>query len=104
MKPSNYKIVFEPEAQAWFDKQLEDVQMRVLLILNTFAASKPSVMGFQMQNGTRWFDSEWGWARKIYMDSAIRGLRCIYYVWEAKHEMIVVKFGTHADDVYEDSN
>ena len=103
MKPSKYNVVFEPEAKAWFDKQSEDVQKRVLLILGDISPFAPKA-GDQMQNATRWYDDEWGWARRIRMDSAVYGLRCIYYVWEARREMIVVKFGTHADDVYEDGN
>ncbi len=98
-----YRVVLEPEAQAWVDQQPEDVQKRVLLILDTFAAF-PSKAGKQMQNPTRWYDEEWGWARRITMDSVIPGLRAIYFVWEAGREMIVVRIGTHADDVYENGN
>jgi hypothetical protein len=79
------------------------VRKRVLLILNSFA-DDPGLAGKQLENATHWYDDLYGWARRIPMESVAPGLRCIYYVWHEKREMIVVKFGTHADDVYEDGN
>ena len=97
-----YKIVIEPEAKAWLDQQTEDVRQRVLLILSEYAAYPQA--GKQLQNAARWYDSEWGWAYRIRIDSIYAGLRCIYFIWVQGQEMIVVKFGTHADNVYEDGN
>ena len=103
MASRKYKIVFEPESQDWLDRQPEDVQKRVLLILNTISAF-PHSAGKQMQNATRWYDDVFGWARRIPMDSALPGLRCVYFIWDEGAEIIVVKFGTHAEDVYENGN
>jgi hypothetical protein len=103
VQPRKYKIVFEDEAQEWFDQQSQDVQKRVLLILDSVSEVADSA-GIQIQNATRWYDDVYGWARRVRMDSAISGLRCIFYVWKEKRQVVVVKFGTHADDVYEDGN
>ena len=102
MKPSKYKVVLDVLAQDWLDRQSKDVQRHVLLILERLSAD-PITTSKQLEN-PRWLDDMWGWARRVHMDRVIPGLRCIYYLWEAKHEMVIVKFGTHADDVYEDSN
>ena len=80
------------------------MQKRVLLFLKKHLASNPVDPRTKQLENPRWFDPEWGWARRARLDQIIRGLRCIFYVWEAKQEMIVVKFGTHADDVYEDGH
>jgi hypothetical protein len=98
-----YRIIVEDEAQEWLDQQSEDVRNRVLLILDTFSEIAP-VAGKQLQNATRWYDDIYGWARRIALDSVILGLRCIYYIWQEKRQMIIVKFGTHDNEVYEDGN
>jgi len=103
VQPRKYTVVLEEQARNWLDQQSEDVQKRVLLILDTFSEF-PSVAGKQLQNATRWYDDHYGWARRITLDSVTPGLRCIYHVWDEKRQMVVVKFGTHVDDVYEDGN
>jgi hypothetical protein len=97
-----YRVVLEPLAQDWIDRQPEDVRKRVFLILNTFAEFADQA-GKQLQN-PRWYDDELGWARRIVLDSVQPGLRCIYFVSARDNEMIVVNFGTHSDDIYEDGN
>ncbi len=103
MPPRKYTIIFEPDAQDWLDRQPEDVRRRVLLILDTLSEI-PETAGKQFQNATRWYDDIWGWARRVQMDSVQPGLRCIYFVYAVQREMIVVKFGTHSEDVYENGN
>ena len=98
-----YQIILDDPAQDWLDQQPEDVRKRVFLILREYATD-PNNAGVQLQNATRWYDDLFGWARQIRIDSVYPGLRCIYYVFEKEKEMIIFKFGTHADDVYEDSN
>ena len=97
-----YKIELDIEAQAWMDRQSEDVQRYVLSILNRLKFNPIGSRSKQLEN-PRWFDPQWGWARRIRFEG-LPDLRCIYYIWEAKREIVAVKFGTHADDVYEDGN
>jgi hypothetical protein len=57
--PRKYKVVFADQAQEWLNRQSEDVQKRVLLILETFAEF-PEIAGKQLQNATRWYDDIYG--------------------------------------------
>lgn len=79
MMSRKYKIVFEPQAQDWFDKQPEDVQKRVLLILDTISAF-PRTAGKQMQNATRWYDDEFGWAPHSDGQRSARPKVCLFCV------------------------
>lgn len=99
---TRYNVILLTEAQKWLAQQPPACQQRIAMILGEYAKD-PHHSGKQIQNPI-WWHSKYGMPYRIAINSICPGLRCIYYAFDERGQMIIVKFGTHADNVYEDGN